>query len=99
MRLLLTRSGPSQSMGSTATAIAWQPAILARSWASPRRSTPKAEVVPHGDAACVQLAHQHLRDKILRAEGCQGRIEGHEHQLADAHRLEQGQLFRRQVQA
>ena len=59
----------------------------------PAAALAKAKVFPHGHHSCSQLAHQHLLHKGLWRERRQGRIKGHQHQLLDAHRFEQFELF------
>ena len=59
---------------------------------------PEAEVVTHGDPLGRQLAHQHLLHEGLGAEGGQLPAEGHQHQLLNAQRLQQMQLFSGQVE-
>ena len=59
----------------------------------------EAEVLTHRHQTRLQLPHQHLLHKGLRAEGRQSRRERHQHQLLDAQGLKQVQLLRRQIQA
>ena len=53
----------------------------------------KAEVLAHGHQLGLQLLHEHLLHKLLRAEGRQFRRKGHQHQLLDTERLQQMDLF------